>query len=45
MGRNRLGYGQRRRLDVFLVRTISVKLYAKILLRTVPLILIGDGAY
>jgi exopolysaccharide production protein ExoY len=45
MGRNRLDYGQRRRLDVFLVRRISIRLYARILLRTVPLILIGEGAY
>ncbi len=45
MGRNRLSYRQRRRLDVFLVRRISVRLYARILLRTVPLILVGEGAY
>jgi len=45
MGRNRLSYSQRRRLDLFLVRRCSAKLYAKILLRAVPLILRADGAY
>jgi exopolysaccharide production protein ExoY len=45
LGRNRLSYAQRRRLDVFLVRRSSTKLYVRILLRAVPLILVGDGAY
>ncbi len=45
LGRNRLRYAQRRRLDVFLVRRSSTKLYVRILLRAVPLILVGDGAY
>lgn len=45
MGRNRLSYPQRRRLDLFLARRSSMRLYLTILVRAVPMILIGDGAY
>ncbi len=44
-GRNRLTYPQRRRLDVFLARRASARLYFAILLRTVPKVLAGEDAY
>src|SRR5262245_17902769 len=44
MGRSRLTYDQRRKMDLFLVRNYSLKLYLTILLRTVPVALKGkDG--
>jgi lipopolysaccharide/colanic/teichoic acid biosynthesis glycosyltransferase len=45
MGRNTLTYSQRRRLDVLLVRRVSPRLFVAILLRTVPCVLRGYGAY
>lgn len=45
LGRNRLGYRQRRRLDLFLVRHYSLGLYVRILWRTVPKVLSGSGAW
>jgi exopolysaccharide production protein ExoY len=45
MGRNRLTYPQRRRLDLFLVRKRSVRLYAAILLRTLPEVLTGRNSW
>lgn len=44
MGRNDLSYWRRRRLDLFLVRHYSWRLYWKILLRTIPEVLKGSGA-
>jgi exopolysaccharide production protein ExoY len=44
MGRSRLGYEQRRRLDLRLVRNRSLGLYLSILWRTLPVVLGGkDG--
>ena len=45
MGRNRLSYRCRRRLDVFLVRHFSTRLYFMILLRTIPGVLFGRNAW
>jgi exopolysaccharide production protein ExoY len=45
MGRNGLTYSQRRRLDLFLVRRYSVRLYLRILLRTIPRLISGSGAW
>jgi exopolysaccharide production protein ExoY len=45
MGRNRLTYAQRRRLDLWLVRRASPRLFFAILARTVPRVLSGRGAY
>jgi exopolysaccharide production protein ExoY len=45
MGRNRLSYPSRRRLDVFLVRHFSTRLYFLILLRTIPSVLFGRNAW
>jgi len=44
-GRNRLTYGQRRRLDIFLARHYCVWLYVRILGRTVPQVLSGRNAW
>ena len=44
-GRSRLTYAQRRRLDVWLTRHASFALYLRILLRSIPVVLRGDGAY
>jgi lipopolysaccharide/colanic/teichoic acid biosynthesis glycosyltransferase len=44
MGRSRLSYNQRRRLDLYLARNRSVRLYLSILWRTAPVVLGGhDG--
>ena len=43
-GRSSLSYRQRRRLDLFLVRHWSVRLYLEILLATVPRVLSGRDA-
>ena len=44
MGRSRLTYEQRRKMDLLLVRNRSLKLYLMILLRTIPVVLKGkDG--
>jgi exopolysaccharide production protein ExoY len=45
MGRNRLSYRQRRRLDVLLVRRASPRFFLAILIRTIPCVLRGYGAY
>ena len=45
MGRSRLTYAQRRRLDLLLVRKLSAGLYLRILLRSVPKVLTGVGAW
>lgn len=45
MGRNRLTYSQRRRLDLFYVRRKSMAVYLMILGRTVPLLLSGRDAW
>lgn len=44
-GRNRLSYAERRRLDLELVRNRSLRLYWKILLRTIPEILTGKNTW
>lgn len=45
MGRNRLSYAQRRRLDLWLVRRASPRLFFAILIRTIPRVLSRSGAY
>ncbi len=44
MGRNRLTYARRRRLDLLLVRRASAGLYFRILFRSIPKVLNGYGA-
>lgn len=44
-GRSHLTYPQRRRLDLFLVRNWSFRLYARILLATLPSVLTGKDAW
>ena len=44
-GRNRLTYAERRELDLHFVRTRSLKMYAKILLRTVPEVFRGTNTW
>jgi exopolysaccharide production protein ExoY len=45
LGRSRLTYPQRRRLDLFLVRKRSLRLYLAILGRTLPEVLTGRNAW
>ena len=45
LGRNRLTYAQRRRLDLFLVRKGSIRLYLRILLATPLRVLSGRDAW
>ena len=45
MGRNRLTYRQRKRLDLFLIRHLTLRMYAVILLRTIPCVLSRCGAW
>ena len=45
LGRNRLSYTQRKRLDLWMVRYASPGLYLTILLRSIPRILVGRDAY
>jgi exopolysaccharide production protein ExoY len=45
MGRSRLTYRQRRRLDVFLVRHFTVSLYLRTLWRTIPSAIRGADAW
>ena len=45
MGRSHLTYERRRRLDLILVRKASARLYLHILLRSLPVVISGDGAY
>jgi exopolysaccharide production protein ExoY len=44
-GRSRLSYLQRRRLDLFLVRNWSLRLYLKIFIATPPTVLAGKHAW
>ena len=44
-GRSRLNYRQRRRLDLFLVRHWSFRLYLALLLATIPRVLLGTDAW
>jgi exopolysaccharide production protein ExoY len=44
-GRNRLTYSQRKRLDLQYVRERSLRMYFKILLRTVPEVLTGKNSW
>ena len=44
-GRSRLNYRQRRRLDLFMLRKWSLRLYFTILIRTVPKALLGTDAW
>jgi lipopolysaccharide/colanic/teichoic acid biosynthesis glycosyltransferase len=44
-GRSRLNYRQRRRLDLFLVRKWSFRLYVLLLLTTIPRVLMGTDAW
>ena len=45
MGRNRLTYAQRRRLDLLFARKASPRMYFVILMRSVPAVLGGKGAF
>jgi len=45
MGRSHLTYERRRRLDLILVRKASARFYLRILLRSLPVVVSGDGAY
>jgi len=45
MGRSRLSYPARRRLDLILVRKRSPRLYLGILLRTLPEVLVGRNSW
>jgi exopolysaccharide production protein ExoY len=44
-GRSRLSYAQRRRLDLFLVRNWSLRLYCKIIIATIPRVVAGKDAW
>jgi exopolysaccharide production protein ExoY len=44
-GRNRLTFSQRKRLDLLYVRERSLKMYLKILLRTIPEVLTGANSW
>jgi exopolysaccharide production protein ExoY len=44
-GRNRLTYAERKRLDLLFVRRASARLYFSILLRSIPKVLSGSGAF
>jgi lipopolysaccharide/colanic/teichoic acid biosynthesis glycosyltransferase len=43
-GRSRLNYRQRRKLDLFMIRKWSLSLYLRILITTVPQVLMGRDA-
>ncbi|MEK7404691.1 MAG: sugar transferase [Acidobacteriota bacterium] len=45
MGRSRLAYRQRRRLDLFYVRHRSVRMYLWVLARTIPRVLTGRDSW
>jgi exopolysaccharide production protein ExoY len=45
MGRSRLTYRQRKRLDLHLVRNASLGLYFKVLVRTIPAVMTGKSAW
>jgi lipopolysaccharide/colanic/teichoic acid biosynthesis glycosyltransferase len=44
-GRNRLSYSERRELDLRFVRNRSLRLYWKILLRTIPEVWSGENSW
>jgi lipopolysaccharide/colanic/teichoic acid biosynthesis glycosyltransferase len=44
-GRNRLTFSQRKRLDLLYVRERSLKMYLRILLRTIPEVLNGANSW
>lgn len=44
-GRNRLGYAERRQLDLEFVRNRSLRMYLQILLRTIPEVLSGSNSW
>ena len=44
-GRNRLTYSQRKRLDLKYVRERSLRMYLRILFRTVPEVLTGSNSW
>lgn len=44
-GRNALSYAERRQLDVQLVRTLNLRLYLRILARTIPVVLTGRNSW
>ena len=44
-GRNRLDYAERRRLDLLFVRSRSLRMYARILLRTIPEVWSGTNSW
>ena len=44
-GRNRLTYSQRKRLDLQYIRERSLKMYVRILLRTIPEVLRGANSW
>lgn len=44
-GRNELSYADRRKLDLLLVRRRSIRLYAEVLLRTVPEVWSGSNSW
>jgi lipopolysaccharide/colanic/teichoic acid biosynthesis glycosyltransferase len=43
-GRSRLGYSERVQLDMFYIDNLSFPLDLKILFKTIPVVLLGDGA-
>jgi exopolysaccharide production protein ExoY len=43
-GRNSLTYAERRRLDLLLIRTLTPKLYLRVLIRTIPVVLTGKNS-
>jgi lipopolysaccharide/colanic/teichoic acid biosynthesis glycosyltransferase len=45
MGRNRLSYPQRLRLDLFLVKKRCFGLYFGIVARTIPLVVLGKDSW
>jgi exopolysaccharide production protein ExoY len=45
MGRNRLSYARRKKLDVLFVRRASPGLYFQILARTFPKVIFGHDAF
>jgi lipopolysaccharide/colanic/teichoic acid biosynthesis glycosyltransferase len=45
LGRSKLTYAQRRRLDLFLVRHPLVRLQVRILLRTIPQVFSGRNSW
>ena len=44
-GRNSLTYAERRRMDMFMIRNLTIRLYLRILLRTIPVVLTGKNSW